>query len=160
MLPIDHYLARCTTDSNDCWLWPGSQTNGYATIGVIVNGKSTTRRLHRLVYESMRGPIPKGLQIDHLCRVRNCVNPAHMEPVPPRVNTLRGVGPAAVNAVKTHCPRGHALKGDNLFIQHYKSGGKGRSCKKCRSDAYQEWVRKNPERRREINEAYEARRRS
>lgn len=64
---------------------------------------------HRLAYEFIRGPIPDGLQLDHLCRVRRCVNPAHLEPVSQRENLIRGEGWAGKNARKTTCNKGHAL---------------------------------------------------
>jgi len=64
---------------------------------------------HRLVYELSGRTIPDGLQIDHLCRVRLCVNPEHLEPVTVKENVLRGVGPSAINARKTACIRGHPL---------------------------------------------------
>lgn len=69
---------------------------------------------HRFAYELIRGKIPEGLDIDHLCRNRQCVNPEHMEPVTPRENTIRGDTIPAHNLKKTHCPKGHPLSGDNL----------------------------------------------
>lgn len=64
-------------------------------------------RAHRLVYELLVGPIPDGLQLDHLCRNRGCVRPDHLEPVTRRTNILRGTGPSAIHARKTQCPHGH-----------------------------------------------------
>jgi hypothetical protein len=85
------------------------------------------------------------LQIDHLCRVRHCVNPAHMEPVTPRENILRSpVALAAINARKTHCPQGHPLSGANL----YRTPQGFRACRECRRKSDREskrrtyWARK------------------
>ncbi len=84
---------------------------------------------HRWIYERTVGPIPDGLRIDHLCRVRFCVRTSHMEPVTDRVNLLRGVGPPAINAAKTHCKYGHPLSGDNLM--RTGADGRGRKCRTC-----------------------------
>lgn len=71
-----------------CWLWTGAVcSSGYGTIDI----GQTTRLAHRVSYELHRGPIPDGLTTDHLCRVRACVNPAHMEAVTVRENTVRGI---------------------------------------------------------------------
>lgn len=87
-----------------CFEWGGSRTTeGYGRIQISRH----ERRAHRVAYELLVGPIPAGLQLDHLCRNRACVNPDHLEPVSSRVNTLRGVGVSAVNARKVACPRGH-----------------------------------------------------
>lgn len=83
----------------------------------------------RWYYEQVRGPIPAGLHLDHLCRNTMCVNPDHLEPVTQRVNTLRGIGVAAVHAKKTHCINGHPFSGDNLV---YRSNGRWRDCRECR----------------------------
>lgn len=72
---------------------------------------------HRYSYEELIGPVPTGLTLDHLCRNRACVNPSHLEPVTHRVNILRGESPSAKNAVKTHCPAGHRLAGEHLYIR-------------------------------------------
>ena len=91
--------------SDDCWLWTAAVDEaGYGRFGV--NRESTYA--HRYSYELTKGSIPEGLQIDHLCRVRHCVKPDHLETVTQRENILRSpTGFAAVNARKTHCPRGH-----------------------------------------------------
>jgi hypothetical protein len=94
---------------------------------------------HRLVYEELVGPIPEGMELDHLCRNTSCVNPAHLEPVPHRVNVLRGVGPTAENAVKTECVNGHPLTGRNLCIR--KEGG--RKCRTCLYAARDRWIARN-----------------
>lgn len=72
-----------------CWIWLGSDTgNGYGKINL--GEEIGYRVVHRIAYEVFRGPIPAGLLLDHLCRVRSCLNPYHLEPVTPRENTLRG----------------------------------------------------------------------
>lgn len=100
-LTFEMVIARIDFDGpNGCWLWsyPVSR-NGYGQIG--------RRGAHRVLYEELIGPIPDGLHIDHLCRIKVCVNPWHMETVTCRVNILRGEGLPARNARKLACPRGH-----------------------------------------------------
>ncbi len=105
-----------------CWNWTGSQNGtGY---GRFWDGTNTYA--HRWSYEFCVGPIPDGLQIDHLCRNRGCVNPEHLEAVTPQTNTLRGVGLTAQNAVKTHCVRGHPYNEANTYYEK-----KGRQCRVC-----------------------------
>jgi hypothetical protein len=105
-----------------CWLWLGARGGHYGSY--YSDGKSVLA--HRFAYEALVGPIPDGLQIDHLCRVRLCVNPAHLEPVTQRENILRGTGPTAVNARKTHCPKGHQYDEGNT--RWYKNK---RWCRAC-----------------------------
>lgn len=105
-----------------CWHWSGRVgPRGY---GIFGNKNSSA---HRLAYEMRCGPVPDGLVIDHLCRNPLCVNPEHLQAVTQKENTLRGVGPTAINAHKTHCVRGHALIGHNLVI---RPGG-WRKCRAC-----------------------------
>ena len=110
-----------------CWLWDGGvNTCGYASGG----WEGRTRQMHRVLYLVLVGPIPAGLECDHLCRVRRCVNPAHIEIVTQRENFLRSNAPAAVNARKTHCKRGHPLSGENLSL--FEQDGKiKRRCVAC-----------------------------
>ena len=96
----------CFTESG-CWEWrAGRGTGGYGKFNTGGN-RGPHVSAHRFAYEQLVGPVPKGLVLDHLCRNRICVNPAHLEPVTDRENVLRGVGITAVNAAKTHCPYGH-----------------------------------------------------
>ena len=91
--------------AEECWVWTGPLvTAGY---GRVSNGRGHGLLAHRVAWEIAFGPIPEGLVIDHLCREKLCVNPNHLDPVTQRINVLRGVGPIAQNAVKTHCVRGH-----------------------------------------------------
>lgn len=107
--------------------------NGYRK--ARVGGRND--RLHRLVYECLRGPIPKWLQLDHLCRNRGCCNPDHLEPVTGRVNNLRGECFTAANAAKTHCPKGHPYAGANLYVNP-KGGRVCRECVRERMRIYRE----------------------
>jgi hypothetical protein len=100
---IDRIAKRTVVDPDTgCWLWQGALSNGYGTLSV---GKRS-RGAHRLSYEAHRGEVPRGLEIDHLCRVRCCVNPDHLEPVTHVENVRRGAA-CALRPRTTHCPRGH-----------------------------------------------------
>lgn len=110
----------------DCWLWTGlTDIDGY---GIIGEGGNNCRslRVHRVVYQMAVGPIPEGMVIDHLCRVRNCANPAHLEVVTPAENTRRS---NAVRPLPTHCIRGHAFDARNTYIT--KEGH--RRCRVCKA---------------------------
>lgn len=127
--------------SSGCWNWQGAGDR----YGVITrNGRS--RGAHRYFYETLVASIPAGLQIDHLCRNTRCVNPNHMEPVTGRVNTLRGDGPTAQNAVKAYCDAGHAFDTDNTYVRD-----EGRYCRACRRDAQRRYMQK-PEAKRLKNQ--------
>jgi hypothetical protein len=105
-----------------CWLWPGAlnAVGGYGVCGE--SGKGMPSRLvHVQVYEHERGSVPDGLELDHLCRMRRCANPAHLEPVTHLENMRRGF-----HATKTHCAQGHLLSGDNL-----RSSKRQRACRAC-----------------------------
>ncbi len=115
-----------------CWEWTSSKVqNGYGNIWV---GDPDRRcaMAHRVAYELLVGPIPEGMTLDHLCRVRHCVNPAHLEPVTNRENLLRGEGFSAVNARKTHCKRGHEFNERNAYYRTKRRGGFERDCKLCK----------------------------
>lgn len=117
-------LQRATLTDSGCLVWTGKRNaTGYGMMKF--GGKS--RLAHRVAFEMVIGNIPTGLTIDHLCRVRACVNPFHMEPVTQRENTLRGEGPAAKNARRTQCIRGHLLSGANLRMARHK-----RVCLTCK----------------------------
>lgn len=112
-------------DEDECWTWEAATT--WLGYGKFSTTRSVWTPAHRVSHELFVGPIPEGLQIDHLCRNPRCVNPKHLEPVTPRENTMRGEAPSAYHAKKTHCPKGHPYSGDNLYV-----GAKGnRVCRAC-----------------------------
>lgn len=116
----------------ECWLFAGYKSPaGYGRVSFwdTERKKVTGIPVHRVMYEALVGEIPAGLVIDHLCRVRCCINPSHLEPVTHQTNILRGVGLPAQNAVKTHCSRGHELTPENMYLIR---NGKNRNCKTCR----------------------------
>lgn len=122
-LELDQFFCFVRPQPSGCWLWVGtSGSYGLATF----RGQSLPA--HRLLYRALIGEIPSGEHLDHLCRVQLCVNPTHVEPVSPRENILRGIGFSAMNAKKTHCPRGHAY--DELNTLHHQNR---RVCKACRA---------------------------
>ena len=104
-LKLAHFIQR--EPSTGCWLWLGALREGYGLYST--RRPKSTRNAHRVVYELLVGPIPSGLQLDHKCRVRRCVNPEHLEPVTPRENVLRGEGVAAQHAKRVTCKNGHPL---------------------------------------------------
>lgn len=117
--------------SGACWPWLGGLTHdGYGRIGLC----GTSYLAHRVAYEVMIAPIPTGLQLDHVkargCTSRACCNPAHVEPVTARTNSLRGESFVAVNAAKTHCVRGHEFSPENTRLHFYSDSTK-RICREC-----------------------------
>lgn len=139
--PIERFHSKIEVDpESGCWLWTaGINKWGYSKFKV--DGR--TRAGHRWSYEEFVGPIPEGLQIDHLCRVRRCVNPEHLEAVTCRENILRGETFQAENAAKTHCPKGHPYEDGNILW--YKGT---RSCRICKREQTARWRAENLEKRR------------
>jgi hypothetical protein len=125
---LDYYLSRVERDENGCWLW----TRGCSSTGYGLAAQPTPLKkwvlVHRAVYELVVGPIPSGLHIDHLCRVRRCVNPEHLEPVTPRENNLRSNSPSAIVVRTNRCKHGHELTPENVYL---RPDGNGRQCRTC-----------------------------
>lgn len=121
---IERFAKRYIVDrETGCWMWTaGKDGGGY---GNQWDGQRV-RMAHAIAYEIYNGPVPYGCELDHKCRTHACVNPAHLEAVTHRVNVLRGVGLTAAHAKKTHCPSGHAYKGNNLYVWHGR-----RICRTC-----------------------------
>lgn len=126
-----------TDKSGECWLWTGATlANGYGQSSHM----GRVEGAHRVAVLLDGRDIPEGMQVDHLCRTRNCVRPDHLEVVTPRVNTLRGDTITARNATKTHCIRGHALDGENVRVK----AGKWRECRACQRIHLATYRSKNP----------------
>lgn len=120
----------------DCLRWRGPHhSQGYGLCGEVSNG---SQYAHRVAWMRAHGPIPESLEIDHVkargCRFRDCVNPAHLEPVTQRENLLRAeIGGDWGQAAKTHCPQGHEYTEDNTYRYARKDGTSERHCKACRT---------------------------
>lgn len=130
-IDLDYFNSRIDrTSSSGCWAWTGaSSDNGY---GYVSRGRGKTKFLaHRVSYTLTIGPIPSGLIIDHLCRNRICVNPAHLEPVTIRINNLRGFGASGNHARQTHCIHGHEFTPENTKIVPATGA---RACVICRRE--------------------------
>lgn len=128
--PFHERMARSIEfDTNGgCWLWTGNTNwGGYGR--VRTHSGADLASTHRVAYQIANGPIPEGYQIDHLCRVRCCCNPAHLEAVTQRENLRRGNGVSSRNAAKTHCIHGHEYTPENTG-----RGSRGRRrCRACQS---------------------------
>ena len=119
-------------DVEQCWNWTGHASR-YGTFWHL--GRNIGA--HRVAYELMRADIPDGLQIDHLCRNTKCVNPWHLEPVTPKVNTRRSTVPqvtTARNAAISQCPQGHPYDSENTYTHE-----SGRFCRICISERTKRW---------------------
>jgi hypothetical protein len=114
---------------DDCWLWLGAHNgNGYGVIQRAGRASSQTY-VHRVAWELERGPIPGGLEVDHLCRTRGCVNVRHLALVTHAENNRRGMTRSALNARKTHCPAGHPYDVANTYRP--PGAPNSRMCRAC-----------------------------
>ena len=122
----ERIALKIQIDESGCWRWVSvKNSRGYGR--VWFDGKY--RLTHRVVYSMLIGEIQAGLSLDHKCRVVDCCNPEHLEPVTHRENVRRGIGPTAINAAKNHCPKGHLLTDGNLVAAQLKRNQ--RSCATC-----------------------------
>ena len=127
-IPLEPWIPLST----GCWLWTAAlNAYGYGHFGVGMSSRDAPVRAHRFAYEQLFGSIPSDREIDHLCRVRHCVRPEHLDLVTTRTNLLRGRSFAAVNAHKTHCVNGHSLEDqDNVYAWRGR-----RKCRTCHREA-------------------------
>ncbi len=148
------FMEKIKVAENGCWEWIGSldgpgDEHGYGAFHVP-GTTSRVIRAHLFAYKTVVGPIPQGLEIDHLCRNHSCVNPNHLEPVAHQVNVLRGLVPI-VNGQnqreKTHCPKGHPYDSSNTLVR--KNGS--RDCLTCKRINNRIWMQGYRERQRRRN---------
>lgn len=155
-LPRRFWNKVTINNNTSCWEWTAARNKaGYGHVWDGATRKGV--RAHRLAYQHLVGAVPDGLELDHLCRVRHCVNPAHLEPVTTAENSRRSPLSEAVFArgvslqlSKTHCPKGHAYEGDNLIP--LPKGG--RACRECKRARFRDWYARNLERMRARNMTY------
>ncbi|ANA86207.1 HNH endonuclease [Gordonia phage Lozinak] len=126
-------VGKFTADENGCWRWHSRRKDGYAQVSF--EGRKWLA--HRLMYTILVGDIPKELQLDHLCRVTDCVNPSHLEAVTPLVNTRRSQG----NNAKTECPAGHLYTPGNTLNYGDRLH---RECRACKYERNAKYLRKRP----------------
>ncbi len=118
-----------------CWVWTGStHRQGYGTFTISIPGPKRTHLTHKIRYEHAFGPVEHGLELDHLCRIVECCNPEHLEPVTHRENVLRGRSDAAGRAVRTQCEEGHEYTAANTTIRS-DGGRRCMICKRARTNA-------------------------
>ena len=165
---VDRILNR-VDKSTDCWLWPGAKSQGYGHVSWSLGNRNMVwGRTHRILYTALRGPIPNGYDLDHLCHDpkscapvtasdcphRQCCNPDHLEPVTRQVNLLRGGTVVATRSAVTHCPAGHEYTGENTIRDSLNR----RNCKQCVYERNRAYYWKNRERRRAYNKEWHQRR--
>lgn len=123
MRPLIERIYAKVEESDGCWVWQGATSNGYGVVGL---GRRTdgTGKAHRVLYELLVGPVPPGMELDHLCRNRRCVNPDHLEPVTRQENIDRS---PLMPGSRATCPKGHPYEGENLYL--YPNGW--RACRAC-----------------------------
>lgn len=134
----EHFEGKYLRDAQTgCWNWLLSKDRtGYGFVSI----KSKTKYAHRVAFETFVGEIPAGMDLDHLCRNRSCVNPKHLEPVTRKENVRRGAGLGGVlREVPSHCRHGHLLSKENTYSWR---GDKARRCKVCNREAQSRYGRR------------------
>lgn len=152
---LEHRFWEHVVKTDTCWLWNGTGKNWYGSFSIA--GRAIGA--HRVSYLLANGldSIPDGFFVDHLCHVRRCVNPDHLDAVTSRANSMNSDSPTAINARRTHCASGHPLSGENLFIESGKR--RCRACSRKRSIAFKKSSPEYCERNRIYSNLYYARNR-
>ncbi|CCA55433.1 MULTISPECIES: HNH endonuclease signature motif containing protein [Streptomyces] len=132
--PLERFEEQVGKSPNGHWVWAGVLSNGYGNFWDGIRKVPA----HRWAYEYWVGPIPAGMQIDHLCRIRQCVNPEHLEPVTPRENVLRSDSPPGLSYRTGRCKHGHEMTPENTSFN--KAGS--RQCKACRRASFKRYREK------------------
>ena len=131
---IERLMFRTALLANGCWEWRGAKNpKGYGNIRVDSYGPA--KSTHRVAYTELVGPIPNGMEIDHLCRNRACINPQHLEAVDHATNVRRSERPAI-----THCKWGHEFNENNT-----RSSSVGRHCRPCVKEATRKYRQRKGE---------------
>lgn len=134
----ERLMGKVDYKDNGCWIFTGAKTStGYGNIRF--GDKNYVA--HRISYLLFVGGVAPGLDLDHLCRDRACVNPEHLEPVTRRENLLRGETVTATHASKTHCPQGHEYTTDNTVV--YYGSRYCLACRKIKNDIANEKRKRN-----------------
>lgn len=135
---LARFAAKIAVDDNDCWIWIASCCkDGYGQF----YSEGSMRRAHRVAYQHFIGLVPRGLDLDHLCRVRRCVNPMHLEPTTRAENSRRGF-----NGDSTQCKNGHLWTPENTG--HYRHGGlTHRYCRECHRTRSRGYYKENRRRK-------------
>ena len=134
VIPLrDRIMRRVEVAPDGCWLWTGALApNGY---GIVQKGRRAgTTVVHKAMWQLDNGPVPDGLELDHLCRVRRCCNPAHLEPVTRQTNVDRGLQ-AAGKQRRTECINGHPFTSNNTITTSRQL----RSCRTCQNRRNREY---------------------
>lgn len=125
----EKYVVNADTG---CWQWTASTSNKRDKwVYGLISVRGALQMAHRVMYELARGPVPDGLELDHVCRNTRCINPDHLEAVTHKENIARS---ANFQASKTECVNGHALSGENLYV-------KPNGCRECRTCRKDQWRR-------------------
>lgn len=139
-------LDKFEVGAEGCWEWVASlDGNGYGQINE--GGRGRPLPAHRVVYEMVRGPIPEGLYVDHLCRNPRCVKPSHLEPVTHAENVRRGragLRRSLQTAAMTHCKWGHEFTPENTYVGRNANGNPRRVCRRCRADRQLQYNKRGP----------------